>query len=402
MPDAKRTTVLAIADWYLPGSRAGGPVRSIAGLVESLGHAINFFLVTRDRDVGDGSPYVGVDLDNWNPVGYAQVWYLRRGASVALQLTRIARSWPFDVVYLNSIFSSLARSYLLLRRLRLVPPRPLIVAPRGELGERALKLKHRRKCAYLILAKALGLYDGVVWAASSMFERDDVRRILGPPRSAGMQLDIRIVPNIVSPIENYTSPESAKQAGKARIAFLSRIDRKKNLDGALRMLQAASGDVRFDVYGPTGDVRYLEECRRIAQSLPANVQVRFLGELPASAVARTLREYDLFLLPTLNENFGHVIIEALGVGCPVLISDQTAWRGLEEKGAGWDVPLDEPDEFVRILTRVVAMDANESERWRRGAWSYAAHSIDDQNAVEVNRALFEGFGGTEVTRAKKT
>jgi glycosyltransferase involved in cell wall biosynthesis len=39
-----------------------------------------------------------------------------------------------------------------------------------------------------------------------------------------------------------------------------------------------------------------------------------------------LHKYDLFILPTLNENFGHSIVESLSVGTPVLISDNTPWR----------------------------------------------------------------------------
>jgi hypothetical protein len=45
-----------------------------------------------------------------------------------------------------------------------------------------------------------------------------------------------------------------------------------------------------------------------------------------------LAEYDLFLFPTLGENYGHVISEALASGCPVVISDQTPWRNLEAEG----------------------------------------------------------------------
>ena len=46
------------------------------------------------------------------------------------------------------------------------------------------------------------------------------------------------------------------------------------------------------------------------------------------------------LMPTTHENFGHAVVEAWAHGRPVLLSDQTPWRGLSEAGLGWDVPLE--------------------------------------------------------------
>lgn len=50
----------------------------------------------------------------------------------------------------------------------------------------------------------------------------------------------------------------------------------------------------------------------------------------------------MFFLPTLCESYGHVIPEALSVGLPVVMSDRKPWRGLAEKGVGYDGPIDEP------------------------------------------------------------
>jgi glycosyltransferase involved in cell wall biosynthesis len=45
------------------------------------------------------------------------------------------------------------------------------------------------------------------------------------------------------------------------------------------------------------------------------------------------------VLPTYNENFGYVILEALLAGCPVILSDQPPWRDLEARQVGWTIPL---------------------------------------------------------------
>ena len=47
-------------------------------------------------------------------------------------------------------------------------------------------------------------------------------------------------------------------------------------------------------------------------------------------------------LPTFAENYGHSIVEALSVGTPMLISDNSPWKNLQEKGFGWEISLNEP------------------------------------------------------------
>ena len=76
----------------------------------------------------------------------------------------------------------------------------------------------------------------------------------------------------------------------------------------------------------------------------------------------TLAGYDLFLLPTRGENFGHAIFDALEVGLPVLISDQTPWRDLERIGAGWSLPLADPDRFAATIDRLATLEPSERDR----------------------------------------
>ncbi len=101
-----------------------------------------------------------------------------------------------------------------------------------------------------------------------------------------------------------------------------------------------------------------------------------------------MREHDLFFLPTLGENFGHVILEALCAGCPVLISDQTPWRGLEEKGVGWDLSLSKPEMFREVLQRCVDMNDEEYMKWSERAREYGVNVSRDDNVVKQNRQLF--------------
>jgi len=127
---------------------------------------------------------------------------------------------------------------------------------------------------------------------------------------------------------------------------------------------------------------------KINQLLPSNIKVQYCNVVRHDQVVSVMAEYDLFFLPTLGENFGHVILEALCAGCPVLVSDQTPWRGLEEKGVGWDLPLDRPELFQSVLQKCVEMNQEEHAKWSRRAWEYGIQITQDDKVVEQNRQLF--------------
>ncbi len=102
-----------------------------------------------------------------------------------------------------------------------------------------------------------------------------------------------------------------------------------------------------------------------------------------------LAGYHLLVLPTRGENFGHVILEALLAGCPVLVSDQTPWRGLASRRAGWDLPLAAPDRFRAAVDEVVAMDGPTFADWSSRAVAFGASSAADPAVVEANRGILE-------------
>jgi hypothetical protein len=50
-----KPTILILNEYYLPGYKAGGPIRSISNLVSWLGDDFNFKIITTDRDYLDSN-----------------------------------------------------------------------------------------------------------------------------------------------------------------------------------------------------------------------------------------------------------------------------------------------------------------------------------------------------------
>ncbi|MBW2662628.1 MAG: glycosyltransferase family 4 protein, partial [Deltaproteobacteria bacterium] len=307
--------ILTSVGYYLPGYKAGGPIRTLANMVDKLGDEFEFKIVALDRDFDDMKPYPKIKIDGWNRVGKAEVFYMSPKKCFLRDFKRFLCSTEYDILYLNSFFSPhFTIKPLMLRRLRLIPDKPLILAPRGEFSLGALGLKSLKKRVYLLVAKAFGLYRGVVWQASSKHEEADMRRWFG--RDAQVVVAPNLPPMVHSADE--LPPKSRKIESCLKIVFLSRISRMKNLDGALEMLNGLNGNVQFNIYGPMEDKTYWAECQKIISSLSGNIEVLYCGSVEHDKVGAVMREHDIFFFPTLGENFGHVILEALCAGCPVL------------------------------------------------------------------------------------
>jgi len=401
-----RASILVLTGHYLPGFKGGGPIRSLANLVEVLGKEFSFKVVTSDRDLGDRVPYSNIERNRWTRVGNADVMYLSAGWQGLFKLVALLRSPVFGgVVYLNSFFSRrFSILPMVLRRLGVIHPAFVVLAPRGEFSPGALNIRKRRKALYRTLAKAVKAYRDVFWHASSEAEAEDIKRFIGERRVIGIAEvipegrrsktqkafeDIAIAEDIAgSPVTSEGS-RPGKLPGQLKIVFASRISPMKNLIGAIRMLDGISGDVIFSIYGPAEDGRYWDKCLKAIAALPNNVRVHYKGMIEHDKIAQVFADNDLFLLPTLGENYGHVICEALSAGCPALISDQTPWRNLEERSAGWDIPLEETNRFREVLQQCVEGD----EAWQAahsiGARTLAAERVSSPSIIEANRSLFQ-------------
>lgn len=379
---ADRPRVLVLLDHYLPGERAGGPVQSVAALVEELGDEFEFRIATSDRDIGDRDAYTGIEPGAWTPVNATPVLYLPLDAFGARLRVLLAGPWH-DAVYLNSLFSKrLSIRPAVLVRLGLVRRVPLVLAPRGELGRGALAFHGGKKRLFLAAARVSGLHDGMTWHASTPAEADEIRAWF-PGARVGIALPFGRRPAALAPAERR-----AKGPGRLSAVFLSRLSPKKNLDGALRALAGVRGQVDVSVVGPCQDPGYRRTCEEIAAGLPANVRVSFRGPVPHAEVPRVLAEHDLFLLPTWGENFGQAIAEALAAGCPAILGKDTPFAGLEAAGAGWAVDPSDGRSVAGALQAAVDADASEWERRVESARAWGDAATDRPEAVERHRALF--------------
>jgi hypothetical protein len=142
----ERKKILVLIDWFLPGIKAGGPVKSVSSMIKALHPYYDFYILTSDTDFGETTPYQNIVADKWIPYSdHVQICYLSKNSRPVGHINEALNSIQPDIVYINSFFS---KNYSI-TPLRLLKNKKLktkiILAPRGMLSEGALRIKPLKK-----------------------------------------------------------------------------------------------------------------------------------------------------------------------------------------------------------------------------------------------------------------
>lgn len=373
--------VLVFIGWYSPGYKAGGPVRSLVNLVDHLRDRIDFHIVTSDTDYTETRPYAGIRSDVWITMpGGERIWYASTKGANSATWKRLLEERAWDAVYINGMYAW-AFSILPLWSLR-GSQQKRIVAVRGMLARGMMKHGAFKKRLFLVVMRLIGCYNGVRFQATNPEEVQDVERWISPTA------DVREVPNLGRKLDAEAAPQRDKRPGELRLVSVARIAVEKNTLFAIECLQGLSGDITFDLYGPVYDQAYWQRCQQAIAVLPANIKVSHRGVIEPEKVPALFAHYHALFMPSQGENFGHSMAEALATGLPILISDRTPWRGLEQKQAGWDLPLNDAAAFTRAARRLVDADRGQYDSWSSGAFAMGKRYLSDPETVERSLALF--------------
>lgn len=355
-----RPRILVFARYYLPGFKSGGPVRSISNLIEKYGDEFEFRVVTMDRDFLDQEPYKQIST-GWQRVGKGEVIYLASKRILFINIIKIMLSNKPDLIYLNSFFDPVF-SFPIIFFKWLTPRKfsPIFCAPRGELQRGALETKKLRKKIYLWGFNRLNLKNNISFHATSAIETETIKNKIGG------NIDILLLSNITKTVGEQPTKNTLKTSridGMLQISFLGRIHPKKNLLFAIMCLGSIKTRVAFHIYGPIEDQAYWIKCQSQIRTLPKNITVKQHGPIPHELVGKTLSQSNLFLFPTMGENFGHVIIEALRSGVPVITSDQTPWTQLQKFKLGWCISLQEKEKFIEKIIEIASWNNQDWENF---------------------------------------
>ena len=264
--------------------------------------------------------------------------------------------------------------------------KPLIVAPHGMLTPVALSFSAIQKKFFWHLLQKASVKAATCIHATSVQEYNELRAF-------GLRNPVAIIPNGID-IPELAPPPS--QQRKTRIALsLGRIHPKKGLDRLVRAwakVELERPEWLLRIVGPA-ELKHDEQLRALSKSLGLR-QITFEGALHGKDKLAAFREADLFVLPTLSENFAVTVAEALAAGVPVIATKGAPWAGLEPKRCGWWIEHD-VESIAGALRAATELPPRERrEMGRRGrewmasdySWRRVASDILDVYRWTLKRA----------------
>lgn len=374
---SNKSKIVVFIDWYVPAYKAGGPIRSVYNLIETIYTAYDFYVITSNSDI-DGKPLDEIESNTWVKQGKANVIYLTPEEQNSKRFKEEVNTIAPSRIYLNSLFSA---KFTLLPLLAFKKKHEIVVAPRGMLGAESLAIKATKKKVFLTASKILRLYKKVAWHTSSSIEAQEVKAMFGK------QAIIKIASNLALVPEDFSLLN--KKEGELSILMVGRVVPIKNIHFFLLALLELRKDVvvKVSIVGPNEDEEYYELCTAALKELPSNIQVDFVGSLPPVKVAQLYSQHHLLVSTSLNENYGHSIAEALTYGRPILVSNNTPWKNLKALGIGANLDLS-IELFSQEIQRFIDLDNVEYVHYQKAAKQYALEKLKDEEEIQRSISLF--------------
>lgn len=372
--------IMIVAGGFLPAKNYGGPVVSIENIV-SLVNDFDFWIVTRDHDWKNKEKLTGIER-GWNTfLDNTKVIYLSDKEHNKANYVRIINEIEPDIIYINGFY--LAQMFVPMIKAAKNKNVCLLLAPRGTLNKNALAINSFKKHVYISYMSFLLRKCNCFFHSTSGEETYQIQKLLNVKKEKVFE-----VANIPS-FPKIKSVPHIKETNKLVCCFFARICEKKNLYGALEILKDTISNIQFKIYGNKEDSDYWEKCCRIIDTLPPNIKVEYMGGYSHENVFQLMSQNDLMLFPTLSENYGHVIAEALFSGLPVIISDQTPWNGINDAGCGRAIPLSEKDTFIEYLEMYSRMNNDEFSKIRTKAIEYVTEVSDLNGIKRMYKKMFQ-------------
>lgn len=300
--------ILHVVPTYLPARRYGGPIFAVHGLAKALvarGHDVDVITTNVDGDgVSDVPLGETVTLDGvrvrYFPSPLRRLYWSPKMRKALREVVR-----ERDVVHLHSVFlwptfaaASAARD----------AKTPYVISPRGMLVRDLIEGKSTfAKKSWIHLIERRNFANAAAIHFTSQREWDDAKAI-----------DIPIPAAFVVPNGIDLAPPRDVPRDDASILFLGRINWKKGIDLLIESL-ALLPNMRVVVAG-NDEEHYVPRLCELAERIGVADRVEFRGAVSGDDKDTLLGSARVLILPSISENFGNVVIEAMAAATPVIVT----------------------------------------------------------------------------------
>lgn len=206
---------------------------------------------------------------------------------------------------------------------------------------------------------------------------------------------VRVIPYGTN-LSGLTPPtRPVRERAPIKLLFVGTLCQRKGLKYLLEAVSQIPRDqVELTLCGrPMDDLSWVRS---------SGVPVTVLESVSAAMLRQQYREADVFVFPSLAEGFGHVLLEAMAAGLPIVSTDRTAAPDLIEDGThGFLVAAGDPQALASAIRKFVdqpwivdSMGAAARARAEQFTWSRFRGGV-----VDAVRGIFGGASTNETEEA---
>jgi glycosyltransferase involved in cell wall biosynthesis len=338
----------------------GGTIKAVSQLCRGLvKQGLDVTVYTTDAD-GKGG-YFDVPLEKPVDIGGVKVWYFHCsfGAKNAFYSRSLAKQlWgtvrDFDIVHVAAFWQFIQVSVSRACRKFNIP---YIISVHGCLMKWGLGRKKWKRFPYWYLfTRPTLLKANAVHYVSNGERIESLKRF-------NQDIPSYIIPNCLVSDNYIVSSEQISDFRKLLkvpedtfiVSFLSLIRPRKGLELLIRAIsKLKDGKLILLIGGTAENQEYLKSLKKMCQNYGIEQKVKWLGLVEPKNLSSFYGVSDIFVLPSFEEAFGMVVIEAMACGTPVLISKGVPiWEEVIADGAGWVIefsPQDIADKINKLVS----------------------------------------------------
>lgn len=361
---------------------AGGPSRSVPMMAKGLANnGVDITLMTvRSEDMNIHA------LENSN----VKLKILEKNYNIK-EVEDFIVSEKFDIIQGQSIWDPRYHKIKIIADKNNIP---YITTPRGMLEPWSLEQKKWKKKMALWLYQFKDLQTSACIFTTAELEAQHIRKL-------GINAPLSIIPNGIE-IDNYQCRTSIKDV-KKQVLFLSRIHEKKGIELLLDAWKSISNiNQGWElVISGNGDENYIKSLKEKIANLDLQNNTRIIPPTFGKEKYQLYCESSLFILPSYSENFGMVIAEAMSCGVPVITTNNTPWKSLNDgykynnkecPKLGWCIDLNK-ENIIKALEEAIHLDENTLYEMGQFSSKYIKEHFDYMSVAQKVKKLYEWILG---------
>lgn len=198
-----------------------------------------------------------------------------------------------------------------------------------------------------------------------------------------------ILPNAtLLPPERRVPPRFQEKAATLRCLFLGRFASNKGITHLIEAARQLHESGQSEAYHFTlAGKGPLYESLRVHEDLLPNVDMP--GFVDDDQLVGLFQDHDLFILPTLSEGMPTVVLEAMGYGMPIIVTDVGATKELVDASNGYIIDKQSPEAILEALDSFSHLSLQAKQAMAASSRARVAQHFIWDKVAEMHEHVFQ-------------